>query len=225
MPPKPKCTREEIAAAALSIIKERGLLSLTARELGKRLGTTATPVFTVFENMEEVKMAARELALQEFQEYLSDFREYSPAFKRIGMMMVSYGMYEPELFKLLFMQEHREKQGFQNTVRDLGDIPETCVSLICRDYGISREDAVLVFEQLWTFAFGLGAMCAMGVCTLPEEEIGRRLGTMFAGTVMVITSGKLDRMYSDVENNTDGTYHGKKLNQFPFAESQGESIL
>ena len=225
MPPKPKFTRQEVAAVAFAMIKEGGVSALTARDLGARLGTSARPIFTLFKNMEDVKQAARELAVQEFMEYISDYQEYTPAFKRIGMMMVSYGLYEPELFKLLFMQEHREKQGFQNTVRDLGDIPETCVSLICRDYGISREDAVLVFEQLWTFAFGLGAMCAMGVCTLSEEEIGRRLGTMFAGTVMVITSGKLDQMYSDVENNTDGTYHGKKLNQFPFAESQGESIL
>ena len=38
MPPKPKFTREEIVAAALDIVRERGLKGLTARDLGARLG-------------------------------------------------------------------------------------------------------------------------------------------------------------------------------------------
>ena len=41
---------------------------------------------------EDVKQAARELAVKEFMEYISDYREYTPAFKRIGMLMVSYAM-------------------------------------------------------------------------------------------------------------------------------------
>ena len=54
MPPKPKFTREEIVAAALDIVRERGLKGLTARDLGARLGASARPIFTVFENMEDL---------------------------------------------------------------------------------------------------------------------------------------------------------------------------
>ena len=36
MPPKPKFSKEQIAEAALAIIKEKGLSALTARDLGKR---------------------------------------------------------------------------------------------------------------------------------------------------------------------------------------------
>lgn len=55
MPPKPKFTREEVAATALAIIKGSGVSALTAREVGKRLGTTASPIFTIFTNMEDLK--------------------------------------------------------------------------------------------------------------------------------------------------------------------------
>ena len=55
MPPKPKFTREEIAAAALEIVKESGVDALTARNLGDRLGTSSRPIFTAFKNMSEVK--------------------------------------------------------------------------------------------------------------------------------------------------------------------------
>lgn len=46
MPPKPKFTKDEIALAALDIVKKDGVSALTARELGKRLGSSSCPVFT-----------------------------------------------------------------------------------------------------------------------------------------------------------------------------------
>lgn len=218
MPPKPKNTREEIAAAAFEIIKQEGLSALTARRLGKSLDSSASSIFTVLPNMEAVKMAARELALAEFKEYISDYREYTPAFKRIGIMIVSYGIHEPELFKLLFMQEHRSEIGFSESLKDLGDIPNVCKELIQRDYGMTQEEASLMFEQLWIQAYGLGSMCAMRVIRLNDEEISKRLSVIFAGLVMLIKSGKIKEVYMDVEKKADGTYHGLKLDDIPFLQ-------
>lgn len=194
MPPKPKFTRDQVAAAAFQMIKEGGVSALTARDLGSRMGTSARPIFTLFKNMEEVKQAARELAIQEFMTYISDCREYTPAFKRIGMMIVRYGIHEPELFKLLFLQEHSRGVTFEQTLHDLDGMDETCIQLVMRDYELTREEAKLLFEQMWTHALGLGTMCAMGVCDLPEEEIGRRQGIMFASLMTFIKSGKLDEV-------------------------------
>ena len=209
MPPKPKFTKEDIAAAAFDIIKKGGVSALTARELGKKLGTSSSPVFTVFANMEEVKLAARTLALQEFKGFISDFREYTPAFKRIGMMIVSYGLREPEMFKLLFMQEHREQRGFQGTLEDLGEVGEVCLELIQRDYQMTSAQARLLFEHMWTHAFGLGAMCATGVCRFTEEEIGARLGLVFMSLVSFIKSGNVEQVYADVERGD--SYHGRRV--------------
>lgn len=194
MPPKPKFTRDQVAAAAFQMIKEGGVSALTARDLGSRMGTSARPIFTLFKNMEEVKQAARELAIQEFMTYISDYREYTPVFKRIGMMIVRYGIHEPELFKLLFLQEHSRGVTFEQALHDLDGMDETCIRLVMRDYELTREEAKLLFEQMWTHALGLGTMCAMGVCDLPEEEIGRRQGIMFASLMTFIKSGKLDEV-------------------------------
>ena len=180
MPPKPKFTKEEIAETALQIIKEEGVGALTARSLGAALGTSARPIFTAYQNMDEVKNAARRIALREFEAYAGDFENYTPAFKRIGMLMVSYAVNEPEMFKLLFMQEHNEPFGFQNTINDLGDLYFTCIDLVMNDYALEKEDAVLLFEQMWTLAYGLGSMCAMKVYSFSEEEIGERLSVAFA---------------------------------------------
>ena len=55
MPPKAKFNRNEIIDTALCITREQGIEAVTARELGKRLGSSARPIFTVFESMDEVK--------------------------------------------------------------------------------------------------------------------------------------------------------------------------
>ena len=207
MPPKPKFTRQEVAAVAFAMIKEGGVSALTARDLGARMGTSARPIFTLFKNMDDVKQAARALAVKEFMEYISDYREYSPAFKRIGMMIVSYGIHEPELFKLLFLQEHPRGESLRGSLKDLDGMDETCVQLVMEDYGLTEEEGRLLFEQMWTHALGLGTMCAMGVCDLSEEEIGRRQGIMFASLMMLIKSGKLDRVISHPEKKSERDFH------------------
>ena len=195
MPPKPKFTRKEVAFAALEIIKESGVEALTARALGNRLGTSASPIFTIFKNMNEVKWEARELALKEFEEYVGDFSEYTPAFLHIGMKMVLYAVNQPELFKLLFMQEHNREQRFENILGDLGSMPETCIKQICIDYDLSHEKAKILFEQMWVYTLGLGVLSAMKVCRFNEEEIAQKLGQVFLGMLTVAESKSIDKTF------------------------------
>ena len=192
MPPKPKFTKEEIAAAALTLVKEQGVEALTARNLGSKLGTSARPIFTVFKSMDEVKWAARELALQEFERYFADYSDYTPAFKHIGMQMVSYAVHEPELFKLLFMQEHPHGASFDSYLSELGTMSRVSIRLICRDYQLSEEDARTLFVQMWVHTFGLGALCAMKVCDFSEEEIAEKLGQVFGGLLRMLRSGEIN---------------------------------
>ena len=51
MPPKSKFTEEEIISAALAIVERDGIDGLTARELGKSLGSSARPIFTVYDSI------------------------------------------------------------------------------------------------------------------------------------------------------------------------------
>lgn len=218
MPPKPKLTKEEIAAMALTIIEEDGVAALTARELGKRLGASSTPIFTVFKNMDEVKQAARELGFARFETRFSDIEDYTPAFKRVGMLVVKLAVEEPEMFKLLFMQAHEEPQGFESTFHDLGEIGYTCVRLIQRDYDLSEADAMRLFEAMWLHTFGLGAMCAMRVCEFSEKEIALRLGQIFAGMIVVIKNSTYTGLFTAPEKNSGGLYNGIKVGDLPFGK-------
>lgn len=186
MPPKAKFTKEEVAKTALGIIKEKGLNGLTARNLASKLGTSSRPIFTVFKNMEEVKLSAREVAMNEFEQYANEFGNYSPAFKQIGMKMIDYAMNKPELYKLLFMQEYSEKRDFEKTLLSLGDMVDVCLDIIEQDYKMERAEAKILFEQMWLYTFGIGVFCAMNVCNFTEDEISEKLSQVFAGMVMTI---------------------------------------
>ena len=48
MPPKAKFTKAEIIEAALNIVRADGYEALTSRALGTYLGSSARPIFTVF---------------------------------------------------------------------------------------------------------------------------------------------------------------------------------
>ena len=68
MPPKPKFTKEQIINPALRLVSENGVGSLTARELGNALGSSARPIFTVFSGMDEVRSAVIDAAEKKFAE-------------------------------------------------------------------------------------------------------------------------------------------------------------
>ena len=52
MPPKPKFTKEEIINSAYELVRLGGENALTAREVGQSLGTSSSPIFTFFSDME-----------------------------------------------------------------------------------------------------------------------------------------------------------------------------
>lgn len=191
MPPKAKYTREEIIEKALEMTRKNGIDSVVARELGKELGTSSSPIFTAFKNMEEVQQEIRKAAMREFEEYVRDALKYTPAFKYVGMRMIEFAMNEPKLFQLLYMREHDEKQTYEMLIDELGETVQVCIDVIEKDYALTTEEAWLLFRQVWLNTFGICALAAGRVCHFTTQEISEMLTMGFRGALMVIKSGNL----------------------------------
>lgn len=190
MPPRPKFTKEEIVHAALELVSEKGIDALTARDLGARLGSSARPIFTVFRNMAELQREVRRVAMERFNDYAQKAIHYTPAFKQIGMQMILFAKQEPRLFQLLFMTENSETQDLEDLFSELGEMRTTCIRIIKKDYGLSPEQAAQLFRHMWIQTFGLGVLCAAGVCRFSEEEISKMLGQTFIAMMLLIESGR-----------------------------------
>lgn len=193
MPPKPKFTRDEIVAAALDMVSERGMEALTARDLGQRLGSSARPIFTVFENMEEVQKEVRKAAMQRYNDYTNKGVHYTPAFKQFGMQMILFAKEEPKLFQMLFMTENEKAKSFEDVFEELGDMSKLCIEVIMRDYQLPEQDALQLFKHVWIHTFGIGALCAAKVCDFDEKEVSEMLTESFIGMMMVVKSGAKER--------------------------------
>ena len=189
MPPKPKFTREEIVQTALEVVSRKGVEALTAKELGDALGTSARPIFTVFSSMKQVQDAVREAAMRRFESFAGQKLPDMPLFKQVGMQMVLFGAREPKLYQLLFMQENRNAVSFDDVFGELGPTAQTCIRLIQEEYAMPEADARLLFENVWIYTFGVGALCATRMCQFSEEKLGQMLSTEFQAMMLLVKSG------------------------------------
>lgn len=178
MPPKVKFSREEIIAAALDIVREGGMTALTARSLAARLGSSAKPVFGLFENMQEVQKEVMLAANAEYQEFLyaEMMRGIYKPYKATGMAYIAFARKEKELFKLLFMRDRSDEQG-DTRDESVADI----IALISRNTGLSEEEARLFHLEMWIFVHGIATMIVTNYLDWEEEHVSRALTDAYEG--------------------------------------------
>ncbi len=191
MPPKPKFTREEIVKVALKLVSERGVEKLTARELGLKLGSSARPIFTVFSGMSELLGEVRLSAMKRFEEMKLKKSGNMPFFKQVGMKMVTFGIKEPKLYQLLFMQENENATSFEDIFGKLGVVATECVESIEKEYSLTSKQAKTLFEHAWIHTYGIGTLCATGACNFSIDKISRMLTEDFSAMILLLkTSDK-----------------------------------
>lgn len=190
MPPKAKFTKEQITKAALSVVSEKGVQALTAKELGAALGTSTTPIFTVFNSMQEVQDAVMLAAMERFEEYAHKTAHIKPVFKQVGMQMILFAKEEPKLYQLIFMSSISEAQTFDDIYAHLGSVADECLDLLQKDYDLSKDNAKTLFEHVWIHTFGIGALCATGVCDFSHKQIAEMLTQDFTAMMMLMKSSK-----------------------------------
>lgn len=187
MPRKAQYTKEEVVAAALDLVREKGAERLTAREMGRKIGTSVVPIFSLFGDMGTLRHEVTDAARAVFDGYMREADDYEPTYKKRGMQWVKFASEEKELFKFLFMQP---------TGLDLDGLLDLIpfgkgrdIDVIMRDYGMSTAEAEHLFKQMWIYTYGLCTLTAYGSCSFSEKEISMRLAEIFSGTVGVIKSG------------------------------------
>ena len=174
MPPKPKYTREELIEAALELTRECGIDAVVARNLGNKLGVAPSTVFTHFESVEEIRLAVLEAARKLYNGYVEEGLRMTPPMKGFGVHYIRFAMEEHNLFRLLFMQK---REGFKmvDFIVNEGHY-ERIIQAAQTDFSLVREQAELLYHNMFTYAHGIAAMSATGVCSFSLEEIAQMLG-------------------------------------------------
>lgn len=186
MPPKFKFTREQVIAAALDVTRKNGIEGLTARGLAAELGSSAKPIFGLFQNMEEVQNEVIAAANTLYQSYIQKGMggEKYPPYKGSGMAYIQFAKEEKELFKLLFMRDRTGEKIEENR----GEI-RPILNVIMENLGIGEDEAYLFHLELWVYVHGIATMIATNYLDWDIEFIEKTLTDAYQGLKYRYTGG------------------------------------
>ena len=189
MPPSAKFTREEIVRAALTLVRTEGFDALTARALGAKLGSSARPIFTVFQNMEEVQQAVMDAAKSVYKACIEQGLAQEKAFQGVGTQYILFSIQEPKLFQLLFMRERAQVPDLPNVLPVIDENYAQILLSIRHDYGIEGPAAARLYHHLWIYSHGIAALCATNMCRFSGEEIGEMMAEVCRSLLKSIGEG------------------------------------
>ena len=178
MPPKLRFDKETLVQAGVELVRKNGFDSLTARSLGGALGCSPQPIFSCFENMEELKQEVLDRAYRLYISYLQESISSGlyPAYKASGMGYIQFAKEEPELFRMLFMRDRcREDYAAQN--EDWGSV----VEMIMSANGFSRETAERVHLEMWVCVHGIASMMVTSFYPMDMELVSGILSDVYLG--------------------------------------------
>lgn len=170
MPKKVFYTKEYIVGVALQLVREEGIQNLTARAVAKRTGCSVCPIFSAFDNMEDLQRAVISAARKVYDEYVSDGLKKTLPFKGVGEAYIKFAVNEPKLFQLLFMNDDAVR-NLDTVLPSIDDNYDKILQSVIDQYGVSEKTAFKLYRNLWVFTHGIAAMCATRTCEFSGEEI------------------------------------------------------
>lgn len=189
MPPKCKFTREEIIQAALDIARTKGVSSVTARALGNKLGSSSKPIFSLFENMEELQTEVENAARAIYTEYIQNGLNQEFAFKGVGTQYIRFAIQEPKLFQLLFMSEQQQKPTVANVLPKIDENYHQILLSVQNGYQTDKNESEKLYRHLWIYTHGIAVLCATNVCLFTSEEVNKMITEVFESLLKEIKGG------------------------------------
>lgn len=190
MPPKQKFTKEEMVTAALEITRQYGLTALTARRLGAELGSSSRPIFTVFQNMDEVQNETILAAKALYNQYVAKGLAEPNSFKGVGMAYIQFAKDEPKLFYLLFMTENGVVPELMDVLSMIDENSSQILESVQKEYGLDDTKARKVYQYLWIFTHGIATLCATKVCQFSETGISSMLDDVCRSILQKMKAGE-----------------------------------
>ncbi len=191
MPPKAKFTKQEIINASVEIIETTGMESLTARNLGNKLGSSARPIFTVFSGMDEVTAATAAYCDSLYARYVEQGLKAPLPFKGVGESYIRFAGEHPNLFRLLFMKENANVPDMQNVLQGIETSYDKILNSVRESYGLDADTAKKLYMHIWIYTHGVAVLTATKVCAFTEEQISDMLTTVFTSLLMRAKKGEL----------------------------------
>ena len=184
MPPKQIITRDMIVDASFSLVRQRGISALSARNIARSLGCSTQPIYSCFATMEELEKVVVRKAIDFVQsEYLVSKTKQQNNFMSIGLGYIAMARQEKYLFDLLYVSGSI-RLDFERHVfpMDTG----TLIKVMRRDpylADLSEGDLLELLEHMWIYTHGLTVLTSSNP-TVSDAFINKALADMGRLVVM-----------------------------------------
>lgn len=179
MAPKVKITKEMVADAAFTVIREHGHENLNARSISEYLGCSTQPVLYTFKTVDEIREAAYEIADSYHTEFIMPKENDSNPMLALGLNYVRFGYEEKNLFRFLFQTDKFGGKDMDAVLNapELSGIMEVMAGGLKTDIVQARE----MFLTFFCVAHGLASLLANNSMKYDEEQSRIMLENVFFG--------------------------------------------
>lgn len=169
---KTQISREVILEAALKMLIRDGYSTINIKTLSKEIGCSTQPLVWHFENMDGLRKALAEYALNYANEKMRSCTQNGlEAFADIGMAYINLAFDEPNLFKYLYMSGECGLQTGGFDVLTNADENAAIVEQIAGYLKIPKDNVCDFFQNTMIYTHGLASFIASGIITSSKEEV------------------------------------------------------
>lgn len=168
---KTQISKEVILEAALKMLVRNGYSAINIKTLSKEIGCSTQPLVWHFENMEGLRKALAEYALNYANEKMRSNSNGMEAFTNVGMAYINLAFDEPNLFKYLYMSGESGLQAGGFDVLINADENAAIVRQIAGYLKIPKENVSRFFQNTMIYTHGLASFIASGIITSSKEEV------------------------------------------------------
>ncbi len=184
MPPKAKVTKKMILNTVLDITRETGFETVNARSIAGKLQCSTRPIFTCYENMDELKKDFLDFAYKFYEQYVSDYSNHAnvASILVLPLSYIEFAREETHLFKLLFINDMDllmvEAKDFYKEVDN-----EKRAKIFSDTIGIDLEHGKVIFLDLFLYTHGIAVLTATNKLLLDRNSAEKMVTNLLSALI------------------------------------------
>ena len=184
MPPKPKITKDMILTTVLNITRETGFEAVNARSIAGKLQCSTRPIFTCYENMEELKAEFLEFAFEYYNRYVEEYKKCKniKSYLLFPLSYIEFAKEETSLFRLLFISDMDLDMSEANDFyKELGN--EEKAKSFSQIIGVEPKQGKEIFLDLFLYSHGIAVLTATGKLSFDSRNLEKMLQNFLSAYV------------------------------------------
>ena len=184
MPPKAKVTKKMILNTVLDITRETGFETVNARSIAGKLQCSTRPIFTCYENMDELKKDFLDFAYKFYEQYVSDYSNHAnvASILVLPLSYIEFAREETHLFKLLFINDMDllmvEAKDFYKEVDN-----EKRAKIFSDTIGVDLEHGKVLFLDLFLYTHGIAVLTATNKVLLDRNSSEKMVTNLLSALI------------------------------------------